>query len=112
MVFSTFAMVHFFLVPAESTFFNIFANLHATAHHFLLITLVLYFGDSTTREAEKTVEVLGKFASELELSVTEKSNFVFLMSQVKSRKVVVENSFFKVSWSVLVTVRDKHLKFR
>jgi hypothetical protein len=83
---------------------------YGTWHHFFLIVLVLYFGDSTSKEAEKTAEVLGKFINELELSVTEKSNFVFLMSQVKSRNVVVENSFFKVNWSVLVTVRVEDLQ--
>jgi hypothetical protein len=98
------------MCPSAFVAEEFFTGTYGTSHHFLLIVLSLYFGDSTTKEAEKTAEVLGKFVGEIDASDSEKTNFVFLMSQVKSRKVVVENSFFKVDWSVLVTVRVEDLQ--
>lgn len=57
-----------------------------------------------TKEAEKTTEEIGKFFVDYEMTDCEKTNFVILVLQVKSRKVTVQNQLFKIEWNILVTV--------
>jgi hypothetical protein len=103
-VFTSFGIIHIILFPDEFVSDEFFANFYTTFHHFLSIVLVVYHGDAMTKQGQETHEILGRFAGEAELRESEKLSFVHLMLQVKSRNVAVENLFFKIQWSVLVSV--------
>jgi hypothetical protein len=103
-VFISFYIIHNLLSGDKFVLDILFANFYTTFHHFLLIVLVVYHGDAMTKQAEKTCEILGRFAGEAVLRESEKLSFVRLMLQMKSRNVAVENLFFKIQWSVLVSV--------
>jgi hypothetical protein len=69
-----------------------------------LITATCYYGDSTTKEAQNVAEFLGKLMNTKQLLNEEKLNLMFLMSQVQSRNLCIQNEIFKINWNVLLTV--------
>lgn len=70
----------------------------------LLMTTVVFFGSSLTSEASRTATVLSKFMATSNFYYTQKQDLMFLLSQLRSRKVEVRNFLFIISWNVIVAV--------
>jgi hypothetical protein len=75
--------------------------------HTAWISATVYFGDSTTKTAQTGTEILGRFMSTKHFSDKEKLNLMFVMSQLRSRNVCIQNTLFKINWSVLLTVSGR-----
>lgn len=70
----------------------------------LLITTVIYSGSVTTKEAEKTGVILNNLMNDLEPNETQKIDFIYLMTQIRSRNLNIQNKFFKLNWNVFLSV--------
>lgn len=79
-------------------------NFTSMINAWFLMTTVVYFGSSLTSEASRTVTVFSKFMAISNFYYTQKQDLIFLLSQLRSRKVEVRNFLFIVSWNVIVAV--------
>lgn len=76
-------------------------------NHVSAVAAISYAGSSVAEEASKTNGIVAKIVNESILSGTEKINFMFFMTQLRSRNVNLESAFFKINWNILVTVKIK-----
>ena len=75
--------------------------------HFTLIAVIaVHFCSSLTDTANATVVTLSKLVATTELNEAQKVDFIFSMTQIRSRNLNIQNIFFKINWNVLLTVRN------
>lgn len=72
----------------------------------MIILLFVYFGDKTTKEAEKSVETFENHVRifSINASPVETLKFLLLMTQIRSRKLKIRNIFFVIDWNVVLAV--------
>lgn len=106
MVFSTFGIVRMVLGSADFELYSFSANATGVFIHIWIILLFVYFGNSITTEAEKVVDNFGELLRKF-LAVASEGKTVkhmYLMSEIRSRKLSIGNDFFKINWNVALTV--------
>lgn len=103
-IFASYGLVNEILRPTKLRVVTLFLNCQGFSHHFLLTIFIIHFGSSTTREAEEAVVALSKMTNRSELSESQKNDFVYCMTQVKSRCLSIQNFLFKIDWNVLLAV--------
>lgn len=105
MIFNSFATVQIFLKPGNYSHIAMFTSGCGLMHNILFALLIIYHGDCTTKEAEASIGLLGKLISKTDVSVIEKVDFVYLMAEIRSRNLNIENIFFKINLKILLTVK-------
>lgn len=80
-------------------------NFTGMTNSWLLMISVVFFGSSLTSEASKTVTVFSKFMATANFNHTQKQDLMFLVSQLRSRKVDVRNFLFNINWNVILAVK-------
>ena len=100
-LYSTFRLIK---KPTKDFEAEIFLSAFGIVSYIFLVISIIFFGDSTTKEAEKSAEMLGKLMNTKKFCDGEKLDLMFLMSQIQSRKVDIQNMFFTINWNVLLTV--------
>lgn len=90
--------------PSAVSIADVGSNITSSINAWFLIAIVVFFGSSLTSEASRTVNVFSKFMSTTNFYYTQKQDLVYLLSQLRSRKVEVRNFLFKIDWHVIVAV--------
>lgn len=106
-IFCAFAIVYELLNSTIFSYPIFIMNTICLINHVSAVAAISYAGSSVAEEASKTNGIVAKIVNESILSGTEKINFMFFMTQLRSRNVNLESAFFKVNWNILVTVKIK-----
>ena len=69
-----------------------------------------FFGSKVTATAKETLKIISQIVDQQKFSESEKIDFIFFMSQARSRDFDIQNDLFKINWSVLVTVSEFELE--
>ena len=103
-VFSAFGLVRELENSSEPFSILMIISVFGMLYYLTLIVLTIYAGSALTKEAEKTTLVINCSIAEVELTEAQKIDFVFFMSQIRSRNLNVQNIFFKINWRTLMAV--------
>lgn len=103
-IFTAFGLISELLHSTTHFYSVLILDCTGISHQLLVVVGVICAGSYTTKEAENTKIIIGKVISETVLNDSEKINFMYLMSQLRSRNLNLENVLFKINWNVLLTV--------
>lgn len=73
-------------------------------YYFLCLVAVIHVSHTTTKQGEKTSKILNEALLQTELTEAQKIDFIFLMIQIQTRNLKLQNIFFSIDWNVLLTV--------
>lgn len=80
-------------------------NVIGISIHALLVFGVVHFASSLKREAKNTSKALSQATVNSQFSDSEKLDFIYFMSQLKSRNLKIRNILFELDWNILTAVR-------
>lgn len=103
-IFGLYGVVKEIFQPTGLGLIALTANLAAIVNDLVNQTIVVFFGNRLTLEAKKTEKVFSKFMASSEFDETQRSEFVYLLTQMRSRKTTVENFLFKLDWKTFIAV--------
>lgn len=105
-IFASFGIVNELLRPTDYTSASLLLNGLSLIGYEILIMIPLNSGSSLTEEAKTTISVISKHkASEINLAKeSHKIDFIFLITQIESRNLQIQNDLFKINWNVLLAV--------
>lgn len=92
------------LHPSEFNSIQIYPNALALVFNLLVQTGIVKSGNDLTEEAEMTSLLVSKIMNEFEHSESQKINFIFFMTQAKTRQINVQNQMFAINWQLLLAV--------
>lgn len=72
--------------------------------NFLVQIAIVKSGSDLTEEAGMASVIISKIMNEFHFSESQKIDFMFFITQVKARKVDVQNSMFTINWKLLLAV--------
>lgn len=104
MVFGAYGVLHELIRPTQLSFATIYLNGIGFLNQLTLITTVVFTGSITTAEAEKTALIYNKTTSLSELNENQKIDYIYLMTQIRSRNLNIQNIFFNLNWNVFLAV--------
>lgn len=82
----------------------IYANTLSLIFNFVMKIAIVKSGNDLTDEALKTSVLISKIMNEFDHSESQKTDFMFLITQVKARNVNVKNKMFTINWKLLLAV--------
>lgn len=107
-LFTTFSIARYVLQLTPQKNHHFFEYFLYLIHRLILILRFASFGDATTKEAEKSVETIEEIAENLSTNTfydADRLQLLSLMTRMRSRKLCVENIFFKLNWNIMLTVK-------
>lgn len=104
-IFGMYGTIVQILHPTEVFMAALCTNSLGAANCCCMICAVVFFGSRLSSEASKTSIIYNKFQASLNASDAYKLNFIYVMTQLKSRSISVENFLFKIDWTVVLAVR-------
>lgn len=90
--------------PTSNSFFILTFNGVAFFIYLAFKITAIRTGSSTTKEGLKTQILFSKVLRDENFDEMQKLDLVCFMTQVKARDLNLQNDFFRINWSVLVTV--------
>lgn len=103
-MFAAYGVVQELLYPTEIAMVKIILGSMSLTFNYLLKVAVVTSGSGLTKEAQRTAIVISKIINETACSESRKIDFIFFMSQIKSRDVNVKNNLFLINWKLLLAV--------
>lgn len=105
-IFASFGIVNELLQRTDHTSASLLLNGLSLIGYGILIMITLNSGSSLTKEARATITVISKHEASGIKSAKEshKIDFIFFVTQMRSRNLQIQNDFFKINWNVLLAV--------
>lgn len=103
-IFGLYGVVKEVFQPSGQAYIALTANIIGVMNNLVGQTIVVFFGSRLSSEAKKSEKIFSKFMSSSEFYETQKSHFVYLLTQMHSREMAVENFLFKLDWKVFIAV--------
>lgn len=99
---ASYGIVSELLHPTEFKSFILYPSAFALLFNFLVKIAIVKPGSDLTEEAEKTSVLVSKIMNVLQCSESQKADLLMLFSQVKARRVNVQNKMFTLNWGLLL----------
>jgi hypothetical protein len=103
-IFAAFALVHEFKLQSPNNSYVYVICGFALVNYLGLVIVVAREGSRLTTTATATGAIITQMMSGDQLNQTQKTDFIFLQSQVRGRNVGVKNFLFTINWKVLLSV--------
>lgn len=103
-IFGSYGFVNEILRPSNFTFITFFTNGVGVVHHALLTMLVAYSGTVVSKAAKRTPKIISDLMNGSSVSESQKIDFIFFMTQIRSRNLNIENDLFTINWRLTLGV--------
>lgn len=110
-IFGAFGIVKELLHPTKVGPLALILGFGTMAYYILIVVIVVHVSSEASRKAEETKIILVLLTSLTEVTEIQKLDFVFLMTQIRSRNLKFQNILFKIDWNILVVVRFLSFSF-
>lgn len=105
MVFVSYSIAREAMRSNSRSFIVLPINVSCFIHFFFFVVCVTHFGSSLAKETRKTITMFSKTMNSLAVDGdSQKVDLIYVLSQLKSRNVIIQNDVFPIDWKAFVSV--------
>lgn len=101
-IFSAFAIIQEIMKSSQVDLLKLSPHVVLITVQYLMKLINVYAGDKTTKEAEKTLTIIGRILNDS--NDNETADLKKFLAQIRTRSLKIQNVFFVLDWSLILMV--------
>lgn len=103
-IFAAFGVIKEIMQTSTIPAATLYLNSYCLISYLSVIAAVCWNGALVTSRANSTIAIAGKIMNKFSFDKDQKAELVFVLTQMRSRNLKVENFLFVINWNSLLTV--------